>query len=70
MFGIKGMCFITVEDATGNAKLVIWPMVFEAFRKVTNTARLIEVNGQVQFGDRMFHLVDAHLADRSAVLRF
>lgn len=45
-------------------------MVFEAFRKVTNTARLIEVNGQVQFGDRMFHLVDAHLADRSAVLRF
>ena len=68
MFGIKGMCFITVEDATGNAKLVIWPMVFEAFRKVTNTARLIEVNGQIKCGERMIHLVATHQADRSAVL--
>ena len=62
------MCFITLEDATGTANLVIWPKVFEAFRKAINSARVIEVNGQIHCCDRMIQLVAAHAADRNAVL--
>ena len=64
----KGVCFITLEDETGTANLVIWPKTFEAFRKVVMTARLIDVQGRVQRGDGVIHVVAASLTDRSDVL--
>ncbi|MFC3629960.1 error-prone DNA polymerase [Paracoccus angustae] len=65
----KGVCFITLEDETGTANLVIWPQAFEAFRKVIMTARVIDVQGRVQRGDGVIHVVAASLTDRSDVLR-
>ena len=35
----KGVCFITLEDETGVANLVVWPKVMKAFRKVIMRAR-------------------------------
>ncbi|WEF23647.1 error-prone DNA polymerase [Paracoccus sp. S3-43] len=64
----KGVCFITVEDETGTANLVIWPQTFGAFRKVIMTARLIDIQGRVQRGEGVIHVVVARLADRSDVL--
>ena len=64
----KGVCFITLEDETGTANLVIWPKTFAAFRKVIMTARLIEVKGRVQRGDGVIHVVATDLTDRSDVL--
>ena len=40
--------FITIEDETGIANLVIWPDVFEAQRKVVMGARLMTVHGVIQ----------------------
>ena len=64
----KGVCFITVEDETGVANLVVWPKVMEAFRKVIMRARVIDVRGMVQRSDDVIHVVAHHLTDRSDAL--
>lgn len=64
----KGVCFITLEDETGVANLVLWPKMFERFRKVAMTARLMDVRGTIQRGDGVTHIVVHDLRDRSDVL--
>ena len=64
----KGVCFITVEDETGVANLVVWPKVMAAFRKVIMRARVIDVKGVVQRSDDVIHVVANHLTDRSDAL--
>ena len=64
----KGVCFITLEDETGVANLVVWPKVMTAFRKVIMQARIIDVTGVVQRSDDVIHVVAHHLKDRSDAL--
>lgn len=64
----KGVCFITIEDETGAANLVVWPKVMEAFRKTIMQSRVIDVCGMVQRSDDVVHVVTHHLKDRSDVL--
>ncbi len=61
----KGVCFITLEDETGVANLVIWPKLFKHFRSVIMAARLLVVHGQVQTDGRVIHIVAERLEDRS-----
>src|SRR4028118_2235210 len=44
----KGVVFITIEDETGVANLVVWPDVFEKQRKIVMGARLMAVQGLIQ----------------------
>jgi error-prone DNA polymerase len=66
----KGVCFITLEDETGIANLVVWPKVMEAFRKTVMTARLLQVTGRIQRDavSGVTHVVAETLADRSDAL--
>jgi error-prone DNA polymerase len=66
----KGVCFITLEDETGVANLVVWPKVMAAFRKVVMTARLMQVTGRVQRdpASGVTHIVVDALRDRSDAL--
>ncbi|MGQ0567312.1 MAG: error-prone DNA polymerase [Gemmobacter sp.] len=66
----KGVCFITLEDETGVANLVVWPKVMTAFRKVIMTARLMDLTGRVQRDpvSGVTHVVAETLADRSDAL--
>jgi error-prone DNA polymerase len=66
----KGVCFITLEDETGVANLVVWPKVMAAFRKVIMTARLMQVTGRLQRdpASGVTHIVVEALQDRSDVL--
>ncbi|CAM3386270.1 error-prone DNA polymerase, DnaE-like [Paracoccus aminovorans] len=64
----NGVCFITLEDETGVANLVLWRDTFAAFRKVAMTARLLEVRGQVQRAEGVTHMVAHWLGDRSEAL--
>ncbi|MCF2872381.1 error-prone DNA polymerase [Octadecabacter sp. G9-8] len=64
----KGVCFITLEDETGVANLVVWPTVMEAFRKVIMRSRVIDVRGVVQRSEDVIHVVANHLANRSDAL--
>ena len=47
----SGVVFITLEDETGVANLVIMPDVFETFRKTILGARLIAATGRVEKDD-------------------
>ncbi len=66
----KGVCFITLEDETGVANLVVWPKIMAAFRKVIMTARLLQVTGRVQRDaiSGVTHVVVDTLSDRSDAL--
>jgi error-prone DNA polymerase len=67
----KGVVFITIEDETGVANLVIWPDVFERQRKIVMGARLMAVRGIVQRDEEggVIHVVARQLEDDSHVLR-
>nr|Q07QK9.1 RecName: Full=Error-prone DNA polymerase [Rhodopseudomonas palustris BisA53] len=63
----KGVVFITLEDETGIANLVVWPAVMEKFRKEVMGARLLWVEGKIQASpEGVVHLVAEELVDRSA----
>ena len=63
----KGVCFITLEDETGVANLVVWPDVMARYRKVIMAARMIEVHGYVQSDsdNDVIHVVARQLIDAS-----
>jgi error-prone DNA polymerase len=67
----KGVCFITLEDETGVANLVIWPDVFDKQRKIVMGARLMCVHGIIQkdVDDGVIHLVARQLEDHTDMLR-
>jgi len=67
----KGVVFITIEDETGIANLVIWPDVFEKQRKIVMGARLMAVHGIVQRDpdSAVIHVVARRLEDHSHMLR-
>jgi error-prone DNA polymerase len=65
----KGVVFMTIEDETGIANVVIWKSVVERFRREVMGARLLEVRGEVQKRpEGILHLVANRLIDRSPEL--
>jgi len=64
----KGVVFITLEDETGVANLVIWPDTMEKYRRVVMGARLIEVRGRVEADEGVIHVIAAHLVDATGEL--
>ncbi|MFH1340691.1 MAG: error-prone DNA polymerase [Pseudomonadota bacterium] len=62
----KGVVFMTLEDETGIANIVVWPKVMEEFRKEVMGARLLLVEGYIQSSpEQVTHLVAQRLTDRS-----
>jgi error-prone DNA polymerase len=62
----NGVVFMTLEDETGIANIVVWPKVMAQFRKEVMGARLIEVEGRIQSSpEKVVHLVADRLFDRS-----
>ena len=62
----KGVVFMTLEDETGIANIVVWPKVMEKYRKEVMGARLILVDGYIQSSpEEVTHLVAQRLTDRS-----
>ncbi len=64
----KGVMFITLEDESGIANLVVWPKVFELFRRTILSAGMISVRGRIQREGEVVHLVAQRLTDLSADL--
>lgn len=65
----SGVCFITMEDETGVANIVVWPNVFERYRSVVMGARILCVKGRVQTADNVTHIVATELIDRTGDLQ-
>jgi error-prone DNA polymerase len=64
----KGVMFITIEDETGVANLVIWPSLYERQRRIILAAGMFAVLGRIQREGEVVHLVAEHLTDLSAEL--
>jgi error-prone DNA polymerase len=64
----KGVMFITIEDETGIANLVIWPSLYERQRRIILAAGMFAAQGRVQREGEVVHLVAQHLTDLSADL--
>jgi hypothetical protein len=65
----SGVIFVTLEDETGVANLVVWPAMFERFRRVVLGAQLMLVRGKVQKEGLVIHVVAERMEDRSDLLR-
>ena len=61
----KGVVFMTIEDETGAANIIVWRKVFQAYRKVVMGARLVLVRGIVQRTEDIIHVVAHELVDLS-----
>jgi error-prone DNA polymerase len=64
----SGVIFSTLEDETGIANIIIWPKVFEQYRRVVLGARLLGVRGQLQSEQGVIHIVARQLFDMSGHL--
>ena len=64
----KGVMFITLEDESGVANLVVWPNVFEKNRRTILSAGMIAVYGRIQREGEVVHLVAQRLTNLSAEL--
>ena len=65
----KGICFMTIEDETGFANLVIFPDLFAKFRKEVLLSKLIMVEGRVQIEGEVIHVIVKSCHDFSKLLR-
>lgn len=62
----SGVVFMTLEDETGIANVVVWPKVMEQYRKEVMGARLILVEGYIQSSpEKVTHLIAQRIIDRS-----
>lgn len=62
----SGVVFMTLEDETGIANVVVWPKIMEQYRKEVMGARLIEVQGCIQSSpEKVTHLIAQRMIDRS-----
>ncbi|SEI16180.1 error-prone DNA polymerase, DnaE-like [Rhizobium tibeticum] len=64
----KGVMFITIEDETGIANLVVWVKTFEKYRRIVLGAGMLGVYGRIQREGDVVHLVAHRLNDLSADL--
>ena len=65
----KGVLFITVEDETGVANIILWPDRFEAQRTVVMSSAMISVTGIVQREGEVIHVIASRIYDRTDMLR-
>ena len=65
----KGVMFITLEDETANANLIVWPSVFDKNRRTIPGASMLGVRGHVQREGEVIHLIVEYLRDMSADLK-
>jgi error-prone DNA polymerase len=53
----KGVLFITIEDETGFANLVVWGTTYEKYKRVILQSRLLMVSGKLQIESGVIHVV-------------
>ncbi len=64
----KGITFVTIEDETGTANLVVHTKTWERFRQITRHSQAWIVHGKVECKDTVIHVVVQRLEDLSTRL--
>jgi error-prone DNA polymerase len=61
----SGVIFLTLEDETGVSNVVVWPRVYERFRRAVMGGRLLRVTGSLQREGIVVHLIAQRIEDLS-----
>ena len=64
----KGVIFVTLEDETGIANVIVWRHVYERFRRAVIAGRLLRVTGRVQREASVTHVLAETIEDLSPML--
>jgi error-prone DNA polymerase len=64
----NGVVFMTLEDESAVANVIVWPKIFERVRPVVLGARYVSVSGRVQSESGVIHVVAEQLEDLTAWL--
>jgi len=64
----RGVIFLTLEDETGIANIVVWKRVYETFRRQVIAGRLLRVTGRIQRDGQVVHVVAERIEDISHML--
>jgi error-prone DNA polymerase len=64
----KGVVFMTLEDETDIANIIVWPKVFARNRRTVMTARFLAVRGRLQRAGLVIHVIAENFIDLSAEL--
>ncbi|WP_217602210.1 error-prone DNA polymerase [Chitinophaga sp. GbtcB8] len=65
----SGICFITIEDETGCANLVVFQKLFDKYRKEILQSRLLMVEGTLQREGEVIHVIVKHCYNLTELLR-
>lgn len=68
MPGAKGVVFVTLEDETDIANIIVWPKVFARNRRTVMTSRFLAVQGRLQRAGLVVHVLAESFIDLSAEL--
>jgi error-prone DNA polymerase len=63
-----GVVFMTIEDETAIANIIVWPNTFERFRPVILGARYVAISGRLQHESGVIHVVADRLDDLTFLL--
>lgn len=61
----SGVIFVTLEDETGIANVIIWPKLFERYRRETLGSKLLCVTGELQREGIVIHVIAKTMRDLS-----
>lgn len=64
----KGVIFLTLEDETGVANVVVWASMYERYRRAVIAGRLLRVTGRLQREAGVVHVVAEVIEDMSPLL--
>lgn len=64
----KGVIFLTLEDETGVANIIVWAKIFERFRRAVIAGRLLRVTGKLQREAGVVHILAEGIEDISPLL--
>ncbi len=65
----RGVLFVTLEDETSVANLVIWSTVFENHRRIVLNAEMLACHGRLQREGDVIHVIAERCEDLSGLLR-
>jgi error-prone DNA polymerase len=64
----KGVIFMTLEDETGVANVIVWPKAFERLRAIVIGARFVAVTGKLQNEAGVIHVIADRMEDLTPML--
>jgi error-prone DNA polymerase len=67
--GKGNVCFITLEDETGIANIIVWQRDFERQRRIIMASSMLTVHGRVQIEGKVIHIISDRIEDSTHLLR-